>query len=410
MRIRLIAATAAVILTLCDMSLNFRTASAEINQSAIRIMVLNDQSSLNSAASGEGSVMAARLAAEDMGSKIGDIPIEVIGADHQSKADIGSALARKAFDADKVDAIFDFSNSAVSLAVQELARARGKVIVHVGSAHADLFGKACAPTSALWLYDTYSLAQGLVKSVYEDGGTSWFFMTSDYAFGKAMEAASSTLLGTLGGKVVGTVRHPPATADFSSFLLQAQAVNPKVMGLASGGDDPINALKQAREFGIDGTHTKFAVFIFALNYVKALGPQNAQGLQYLSGFYWDRNESTRAFAKRFAAAYHGQMPTEMQAGTYSAVRHYLRAIAAAQSTDGLTVMRRMKAIPLDDFYAPGARLRADGRLMNDMYLLEAKDPVDIHGPWDLLKVKRVVKAVDIMRPIDEGSCPHLDEN
>jgi branched-chain amino acid transport system substrate-binding protein len=385
----------------------FGPALAESQGQSIRIMVLNDQSSSNSAAAGWGSVTAAKLAAEDSGGTVAGMPIVVLASDHQNKVDIASATARKAFEVDQVDAIFDLSNSAASLAVQEMARDRKKIVIHVGSAVADLYGKACSPTGALWLYDTYSLARGLTKAIYAEGGTSWYFLTADYAFGKSMEAEVERTLKELDGKMLGSVRHPMGTADFASFLLQAQATKPKVLGLASGGNDPVNALKQAQEFGMGGD-MKFALFIFYLNYVKALGPEVAKGLQYLSGYYWDRDDGSRAFAKRFAAQSNGTMPTEVHAGVYSAVRHYLRAVGETKSHDGLTNMRQMKSMPLDDFFAPGATIRPDGRLMNDQYLVEGKGPDEVKEPWDILKVRRTVKAAEIIRPIMDGGCPYLD--
>ncbi|MFG1378748.1 ABC transporter substrate-binding protein [Xanthobacter autotrophicus] len=374
---------------------------------AIRIMVLNDQSSTNAAASGQGSVTAAKLAADDFGGTVAGMPIIILGADHQNKADIASTTARKGFEVDEVDAIFDLSNSAASLAVQDIARERNKIVVHVGSAVSDLYGKACSPTGAMWLYDSYSLARGLTKAIYAEGGTTWFFLTADYAFGKALESEVNRTLTSLGGKMLGAVRHPIGNSDFSSFLLQAQAANPKVIGLASGGDDPMNMLKQAREFGMSGT-VKFATFIFYLNYVKALGPEVAKGLQYLSGYYWERDDGSRAFAQRFAAQSKGNMPTEVHAGVYSAVHHYLRAVAQTKSHDGLVNMRQMKAMPLDDFFSPGATIRADGRLMNDQFLVEAKGPDEVKGPWDILKVLRTIKAAEIVRPIEDGGCQYLD--
>jgi branched-chain amino acid transport system substrate-binding protein len=380
---------------------------AQQDRQSIRILVMNDQSSSNSAAAGVGSVLAARLAAEDFSGAVAGQPIVVMSADHQNKVDIASATARKSFEVDGVDAIFDLSNSAASLAVQEIARDRNKVVVHVGSALSDLYGKACSPTGALWLYDSYSLSRGLTKAVFADGGTSWFMLTADYAFGKAMEAEVTDTLKTLNGKMLGSVRHPMGTFDFASFLLQAQAAKPKVLGLASGGNDPMNALKQAQEFGM-GSEMKFAFFIFYVNYVKALGPEVAKGLQYVSGYYWDRDEGSRAFGTRFAALNNGAMPTEVHAGVYSAVRHYLRAVAVTKSHDGLVNMRQMKAMTLDDFFAPGAAIRADGRLMNDQYLVEGKGPSEVKGSWDVLKVVRTVKAAEIIRPIEDGGCEHLD--
>jgi branched-chain amino acid transport system substrate-binding protein len=377
-------------------------ARAEIKKDVICIMVLNDQSGTNSAASGVGSVAAAKMAVDELGGKIRGIPIDLLSADHQNKPDVGMAIARKAMDVDGVEALFDFSNSAVSLAVQDLARQRGKVVVHTGSAIADLYGKACSPTGAMWNYDTYTLAHGLTQAIVASGKKKWFVLAADYAFGKAMQSELARLLPKLGADLVGTVYHPEGVADFASFLLQAQAANPDVIGFASGGDDVLNGIKQASEFGIQA---KLAAFVFSIDKVKALGPQNARGLEYLTGFYWDRNDATRALAKRFATYYHGNMPTQMQIATYSAVRHYLRAVDAANSLDGLTVMKQMKEMPLDDAYAPGARIRADGRLMNDMYLVEAKAPSDVHGDWDLLKVVATAKAEDIIRPMKDGGCP-----
>ncbi|MFS2008838.1 ABC transporter substrate-binding protein [Azospirillum sp. CT11-132] len=381
--------------------------TADADSKPIRIMVLNDQTGVSSGASGLGSVRAAKLAIEDFGGSIDGSPVEVIAIDHQTKVDIASAAARKAYDQDGVDAIFDIANSAASLAVQEIARERGKIVVHVGSAVSDLYGKACSPTGALWLYDTYSLGRGLTSAVFAEGGTSWYFLTADYAFGKAIETEVSSTLRALGGQVLGSVRHPMGTQDFSSFLLQAQGAQPKVIGLLNTGEDVLNSLKQAQEFGMTG-NTKFATFIFYTQMMKAAGPEIGKGLQYLSGYYWDRDDGSRAFAKRYAAVSNGAMPSEPNAGVYSAVRHYLRAVQAAKSHDGLTVMRQMKATPLDDFFAPGATIRADGRLMNDQYLVEGKGKEEMQRPWDVLKVIRTVKAADIIRPIEDGGCTRLD--
>lgn len=381
--------------------------AAQADTKPIRVMVLNDQAGVTSSAAGLGSVRAAKLAAEEFGGSIDGSPIEVVAVDHQNKVDIASSTARKAYDQDGVEAIFDLANSAASLAVQEIARERGKIVVHVGSAVSDLYGKACSPTGALWLYDTYSLGRGLSNAVFAEGGTSWFFLTADYAFGKAIETEVSSTLKSLGGQIVGGVRHPLGTQDFSSYLLQAQASRPKVVGLLNTGEDVLNSLKQAQEFGMS-ENTKFATFVFFTQQMKAAGPEIGKGLQYLSGYYWDRDEGSRAFAKRYAAVSNGDMPSEPHAGVYSAVRHYLRAVKAAKSHDGLTVMRQMKAMPLDDFFAPGATIRADGRLTNDQYLVEGKGRAEMKGPWDVLKVLRTVKSADILRPIEEGGCTRLD--
>ncbi len=382
-------------------------AFAEPITKPLSIAVLNDKSSVFSDAGGVGSVVAAQLAIDDIGGKVRGQPVKLLGPDHQNKTDIGISLARDLYDQQGVDAIFDIGNSAISLGVQNLARERGKVLVHVGSATADVFGKQCAPTAAMWLYDTYSLAQGIAKAVVKDGGDTWFFITADYAFGIAMQAEVSKVVEAAGGKVLGAVKHPVGTMDFSSFLLQAQSSGAKVIALANASGDTVTNIKQAREFQIGEGKQKLAVLIFYLTSVKALGSEATQGVQYLEGYYWDNDDASRDFGKRFMVK-HGKMPTHAQAGVYSAVKHYLRAAEAANDNDGLKVMRQMKAMPVDDFFAPGAKVREDGRLMNDMLLAEVKKPSEVKSDWDLLKIKGKVKAADIMRPISEGGCTQLD--
>ena len=375
----------------------------------VTVAVLNDKSSVFSDAGGVGSVVAAQLAIDDAGGKVRGQPIILLGPDHQNKVDIGASLARNLYDQQGVDAIFDIGNSAISLAVQEIARERGKIVVHSGSATADIFGKACSPTGAMWLYDTYSLAQGIAKSLVQQGGDSWFFITADYAFGNAMQAEVTKVVQAAGGKVLGAVKHPVGTMDFSSFILQAQASGAKIIALANASGDTVTNIKQAREFQIgDDGRQKLAVLIFYLTSVHSLSAQATQGVQYLTGFYWDHDDASRAFGKRFADKHGGRYPTQAQAAVYSAVRHYIRAVDAADSVDGLTVMRRMKEMPVDDFFAPGAKMRADGRLMNDMLLAEVKAPKDVKSGWDLLTIKGVAKASDIMRPIADGGCTRLD--
>ena len=383
-------------------------AVAEPITKPLKIAVLNDKSSVFSDAGGYGSLLAAQLAIEDAGGKVRGQPVVLLGPDHQNKTDIGVSLAREMYDQQGVDAIFDIGNSAISLAVQNMSRERGKVLVHVGSATADVFGKACSPTGAMWLYDTYSLAQGIAKAVVQQGGDTWYFITADYAFGHAMQAEVSKVVTAAGGKVLGSVKHPVGAMDFSSFLLQAQSSGAKVIALANASGDTVTNIKQAREFQVGEGKQKLAVLIFYLTSVHALGAEATQGVQYLTGFYWDNDDASRAFGKRFAAKHRGAMPTHAQAGVYSAVRHYLRAAEAANDNDGLTVMRKMKAMPVDDFFAPGARVREDGRLMNDMLLAEVKKPSEVKQGWDLLHIKGKVKAEDIMRPVSEGGCTQLD--
>jgi branched-chain amino acid transport system substrate-binding protein len=380
-------------------------ARAQISDNVVRIGVLNDQSSVYADTSGLGSAAAAELAAAALKNTVAGARVEIVTADHQNKVDLGSTLAQRMYDNDKVDVVVDIANSAISLAVQEIARSRGKAVLHVGSAHADLFGKGCSDTSALWLYDTYALAQGLARAIYAQGGDSWFFISADYAFGKAMEEEVGGILESLGGKVVGRVRHPVNTTDFSSYLLAAETSNAKVIALANAGGDTANAIKQAAEFQLAQRGRKFAALVFYLHTAKSIGAETAQGLQFLTGYYWDRNDASRAFARDFGAKMKGKMPSQIQAGVYSAVHHYLRAIDAARTDEARAVLRQMKAMKVDDFYAPGATLREDGRLLNDMFLAEVKSPARIKGEWDMLEILRTVPAAEIVRPLDKGNCP-----
>ena len=380
-------------------------AQAEISGGTVKILVLNDQSSVYSEPGGKGSVEAARLAIEDFGGTVNGLPIELIEGDHQNKADIGANLAREMFESRGADAVFDLSNSAVSLAVQQIARDNDKVVVHVGSTIVDLYGKLCSPTSAMWLYDTYSLAQGLTRAVVAEGGDSWYFIAVDYAFGRSMVEQVQGVLKDVGGQDLGAVYHPVGNADYASFLLQAQSSGAKVIGVANAAGDTANTLKQAAEFGIVEGGQKLATLVFYLQSAKAVGPEQGQGLRFMTGYYWDRDDASRAFAARFAERMKGAMPSQVHAGTYSAVTHYLKAVAAANDDSGAVAMARMKELPVEDFFAGHTRLRADGRLMNDMYLVEMKAPAEVTQPWDLLKVIRTMPAEEIIRPLDAGDCP-----
>lgn len=390
------------------LALSATAAHAEFSNNAIRVGVLTDLSSSYSETSGQGSVVAAKLAVQDFGGTVNGVPVEVVAMDHQNKADIGALAARQMIDVDGVDVFVDISNSAVSLAVQEIGRNTNKAVLHVGSATADLYGKACSPTGALWLYDTYSLAQGLARSIIAEGGDTWYFITADYAFGKAMEESVEGILEAQGGKVLGSSRHPVNNSDYSSFLLMAQQSGAKIVGLANASGDTVNAIKQAGEFGITQSGQKLAALIFYIQSAKAVGPDLAQGLRFMTGYYWDRDEPSRAFAERFAAEMKGGMPSQAHAGIYSAVLHYLKAAAASGSDVGTTVMDKMKELPVEDFFAGRAKLREDGRLLKDMYLVEVKTPAEVTQPWDLLKVVRHMPAEEIIRPIEEGGCPYLD--
>ncbi len=377
---------------------------AEISDGTVKVVVLNDQSSAYSDTAGKGSAVAAQLAIDDAGGRAGAALVVLLSADHQQKVDIGAGLARRMLDIDHADAFFDISNSAVSFAVQEVTRAARKVVVHVGSGNADLVGKACSPSAALWLYDTYALARGLARALYDDAHRSWFLLTADYAFGHAMQRDLTATLQQQGGKVAGAVRHPLGLADFSSFLVQAGGTDMQVLALLNAGADTTNAIKQAAEFGLIREGVKLAVPIFTLVNVKAIGNALAQGTTFLAGYYWDHDEPSRAFAKRFAAK-HGKPPTHAQAAVYSAVRHYLKAVEATGSDDGVVVMDRMKAMPVEDFMTRGAVLRPDGRLERDMLLVEVKAPKDVRGEWDLMSVRTTVRSADMLRPLAESECP-----
>ncbi|GJD36615.1 ABC transporter substrate-binding protein [Methylobacterium aerolatum] len=379
-------------------------ARAQLSGDGVKVGVLTDQSSIYSDIAGKGSAVAAKLAIEDFGKTVLGRPIELVTANHQAKVDIGSGLAKEMFTRDGVDVIVDISHSAVSLAVQEVARDANKLVMHVGSAHADLYGSACSPNGVLWLYDTYTLANGMSRALIKEGGDTWFFVTADYAFGHSMQAQMTRIVGELGGKVLGSVRHPINSSDFSSFLLQAQASGAKVIGLANVAGDTANAIKQAGEFGLTQGGQKLAALIFYIQTAKAIGPELGQGLQFLTGYYWDRDEASRAFAQRFQAQMDGAMPSQIQAGTYSATLHYLRSVAAAGTDEPAAVMKAMRAAPVNDFFAEGATLRPDGRLMKDLYLAEMKKPSEVKGPWDLLKIVRRLPAADIIRPVDQGGC------
>ena len=385
-------------------SLTGRRANAQA--APLRIAIMNDQSTIYAGTGGIGSLAALRLAAEDMQYKAGPFGVEVLVYDHQNKTDIGASLATRAYDEQGVDAIFDIGNSAVSIAVQDIARQRGKIVVHVGSAHESLYGKNCSPTGAQWTYDTYSLAHGLTQSIYDQGGKTWFFITADYAFGTAMQDEATKVLTGLGGKVLGSVRHPVGVSDFSAYIVQAQASGADIVALANASGDTVNAAKQAGEFGLARSKQKLATLIFYINSVHELGPL-AAGLQYLESWYWDTDDQTRALTKRFAAVRTGSVPNQTQAGNYSAGLHYLRAVAATGSRDGVTVMRQMKATPVNDAYAQNTTLRADGRLMKDYYLAEVKSPAT-QGGWDVLKMVRTIPAASVIRPMTEGGCTRLD--
>jgi branched-chain amino acid transport system substrate-binding protein len=391
---------AAMLLALCVAAPAF----AQISDDVVKIGVLNDQSGLYADLAGPGSVVAARMAVEDFGGKVLGKPVEIVVADHQNKADIGAAIARQWFDVDKVDMAIDFANSSVALAVEQLAKDRNRIAIATAVGSTDFTGKACTPNEASWLYDSYALTTSLAREVTKQGRDTWFFVTVDYAFGHSLEADTTKAVLASGGKVLGGVRHPLNNSDFSSYLLQAKASGAKVVALADGGGDMINATKQAHEFGlVEGGQSLVSLLVFITD-VHSLGLQAAQGLTFVTGFYWDRNDESRAFAKRFEARFKS-MPTMVHASVYSAVRHYLRAIQAAGTDEAKAVMAKMRELPVDDFYARGARLRIDGRLVHDMYLAQVKKPSESKGPWDYYKILGTIPGDQAFQSLAAGGCP-----
>ncbi len=383
-------------------------ARAQVTDNVIRIGVMNDQSSLYSDLSGQGSVVAAKLAVEDSGIEKRGFKVEIVSADHQNKADVGSNIVRKWFDVDKVDVVVDVPNSAVALAVNAITKEKNKVFIVSGAASSDLTGTACSPNTVHWTYDTWALANGTGKAIVKTGGDSWFFITADYAFGHALERDTEAAVLASGGKVLGKVRHPLNTADFSSFLLQAQASKAKIIGLANAGADTTNAIKQAGEFGVVAAGQNLAGLLVFITDVHALGLKTAQGLIFTETFYWDLNDQTRAFTKRFTPQFKGVHPTMVHAGAYAGVLHYLKAVEALKSdADGAAVVAKMKSIPTDDPLFGKGVVRADGRKTHPAYLFEVKKPEESKGPWDYYKVRGTIPADEAFRPLDKGGCPFV---
>jgi branched-chain amino acid transport system substrate-binding protein len=393
----------ALISALATAGLGASAASAQVSDDVVRIGVLNDQSGLYADLGGPGSVVAARMAVEDAGGTVLGKPIEIVFADHQNKADIGAAIARQWFEAGKVDMAIGFDNSAVALAVAQIGAERNRIVIGSAIGSTAFTGKSCTPTEASWIYDSYALTTSLAKATVAEGRDTWFFVTVDYAFGHSLEADASAAVKAAGGKVLGSVRHPLNTADFSSYLLQAQASGAKVVAFANGGGDMINAIKQANEFGLTKTQTMVSLLVF-ISDVHSMGLQNAQGLKFVTAFYWDRDEETRAWSKRFLAR-HGKMPTMVHASVYSAVRHYLRAIAAAGTDEAKAVMAKMREIPVDDFYTRNGRVREDGRMVHDMYFAQVKTPSESKQPWDYYNMLGVIPGTQAFRPLAEAGCP-----
>ena len=387
-------------------ALGASTALAQYTDGVIKIGVMNDMSGTYSDLSGQGSVIAARMAVEDFGAAAKGMKVEILGADHQNKPDVGSNVVRTWIDVDKVDAIVDVPTSSVALAVNQIVKDKNKVFLVSGAAASDLTGKACTPNTIHWTYDTWALANGTGNAIVKTGGDTWFFLTADYAFGHALERDTSAVVEKNGGKVVGKVRHPFPGQDFSSFLLQAQTSKAKIIGLANAGSDTTNAIKQAAEFGIVQGGQNLAALLAFITDVNALGLKTAQGLVMTEAWYWDLNDNNREFTKKFIAQNKGSYPTMVHAGVYSAVTHYLKALEALKSdADGAAVVAKMKEMPTDDKLFGKGEVRQDGRKIHPMYLFEVKKPAESKGPWDYYKVRATIPADQAFRPLKDGGCP-----
>ena len=377
----------------------------EISDGVVKIGVLSDMSGLYADLAGQGSVLAAKMAVEDSGVTKRGLKVEVVSADHQNKPDVGSSIARQWIDTDKVDAIVDVPTSSVALAVNQITREKGKAFLNSGAGTADLTGKACSPTTIHWTYDTWMLANGTGSAVVKNGGDSWFFLTADYAFGHALERDTEAVVLKNGGKVLGKVRHPLNTQDFSSFLLQAQSSKAKIIGLANAGGDTVNAIKQAAEFGITSGGQSLAGLLVFLTDIHGIGLQTAQGLLITETFYWDLNDGTREWSKRFASANGNKYPTMVQAGVYASVLHYLKAIEAGKTDDGLQTINKMKELPTDDPLFGKGTIRVDGRKIHPAYLFQVKKPGESKAPYDYYKTLQTIPADQAFRPLSEGGCP-----
>jgi branched-chain amino acid transport system substrate-binding protein len=382
------------------------SADAQISDDSVKIGVLTDQSGVYADATGPGSVEAVRMAIADYGGKVAGKPIIMIDADHQNKADVGATIARRWFENENVDVVVDFANSAVAFAVLELAKQKNKAILIASAGSSDLTGKACSPNSVQWVYNTYALANGTARALLKEGAKNWYFVTVDYAFGQALRNDAARTVEKLGGKVVGDVRHPLNSMDFSSYILQAQSSNADVVAFANTGGDLANSIRQAQEFGLTRGKQRLAAFLMQTSDIHAIGLQAAQGLLVTTGFYWDLDDDTRAFAQRFMEKT-GRRPTMVQAGLYSAVTNYLKAIDKSGTDEGPKVIAQMKSMPINDFFARNATLREDGQLIHDMYLVQAKSPKESKGAWDYEKLVQVIPGKDAFISPEESVCPLL---
>lgn len=379
-------------------------AAAEVSDGKVKIGLMTDMSSTYSDLAGAGAIVAAEMAIEDFGGVAAGAPIELISADHQNKADIAANKAREWGDSAQVDAFAELVTTSVALAVFEIAKQQNKIALVSGAASSPLTGKACIPTGIHYTYNTRALAVGTGSAVVKEGGDSWYFLTADYAFGESLERDVAAVVEAEGGTVVGSIKHPFPSSDFSSFVLQAQASGAKVIGLANAGADTVNAIKAANEFGLVAGGQSIAALLTFITDIHALGLDTAQGIQLTTGFYWDLNDETRAWSKRFNERT-GKMPTMVQAGVYSSVLHYLKAVDAAGTDETDAVMAKMRELPVNDFFAKNGQVRSDGRMVHDMYLARVKSPAESKGPWDYYEILRTIPGEEAFGPLSESACP-----
>ena len=378
-------------------------ALAQVSDDVVKIGVLTDMGGVTADIGGKGSVIAAELAVKEFGATVLGKPIQILAADHQHKADVGTSIARQWFDVDKVDAVVDIPNSAVALALQSLAREKKRIVMYSGAGTTALTNAQCSPYGFHWTYDTYALARGTASAVVKAGGTSWFMLAADYAFGHQLQKDATDVVEANGGKVVGAVRHPLSNADFSSFLLRAQSSGAKVIGIASAGGDTINAIKQAGEFGLAEQGQSLAALIFFLQDVHSLGLKVTQGTYLTTASYWDLDEPSRAWSKQFMERA-GMMPSMLHAGVYGSVLHYLKAVKEAGTDDPDKVAAAMRAMPINDAFTKNATIRADGRVLRDMYLARVKKPADSKAPWDYFEIVRKIAPEETVWPLSESGC------
>lgn len=379
-------------------------ALADSPSDPVKIGVIVDMSGVYSGIGGPGAVAAVNLAAKDFGGKVLGRPIQVLSADYQNKVDVTATRAREWYDRDNVSMVIESTDSASALALQRLGAEKKKITIFAGSATTELTGKQCSPYGVHYVYDTYALANGTARAIAAEGGKSWYFITADYAFGHSLEAQATKVVLSMGGKVDGSVNHPLSASDFASFLMQAQASKAQVIGLANAGRDTQNAIRQAAEFGMTNGKQIVAPLLIFDSDLKGIGLKTAQGLQFTTAFYWDYDDDTRAFAKKYYAVTHN-MPTMVQAGMYSAVIHYLEAVQAAQSTDSDKIMTKLRNMHIHDFFAKDGRILANGLMVHDMYLAEAKKPSESKSEWDLLKIRSVIPKDKAFEPLEQSGCP-----